>query len=133
MKTSPLRKGDLVYLSASIKEVVSVSCLADGRFDVRVHLEHHERSSEDTHTLTLAQAHEALIARDEDMYSTTTLDLRYKESMLMSQMVLLGLASQQTTEWRKAMMELERTLYAVQFVLENRGARKVGNERLLSV
>ena len=130
MKTL-IREGDLVYLTEAIHEVDSVVGRDDGLLDVVVINDGHVS----TYTLTCEQAQEALVARDEDMYSSTTLDLRYKESMLMSQIVLMrqscGVDLQQR-DWRQAMMELERTLYVVRFVLNNRGARRVSDERFLS-
>lgn len=134
MKTL-IREGDLVYLTEAIHEVDSVVERDDGLLDVIVV---NGGGHASMYTLTCAQAQEALVARDEDMYSSTTLDLRYKESMLMSQIVLMrqSCGSQgvdlQQRDWRQAMMELERTLYVVRFVLNNRGARRVSDERYLS-
>jgi len=124
MKTS-IREGDLVYIADMVREVDGVVELDDGSLEVSV------ADSSVSYMLTRAQAQDALVAREEDMYSSTTLDLRYKESMLVSQIILMSQVTTSTMEWRQAMMELERTLYAVRFVLGNRGARRV-DERFLS-
>lgn len=68
---------------------------------------------------------DALLSREEDMASTIVRQLRFQESMLRSQIVLMGDSNRQGhAEWHGAMRELERMLYTVRRMLRHRGARE---------
>ena len=118
-----IREGDLLFIDGEIVEVESAKTKGSTIFVTC--------SSGSEFKIEQSKAKSCLIARDEDMYSSTTLDLRFKEAMLMSQIEMMS--------WRidshlmqdslnVAMVELNRVLYAVRFMLEKRGARRSSDE-----
>ena len=117
---SPIREGDLLFLEGGVVEVATAEVGEDGRLLV-------ENEQGKVFMVTIDEARASLISRDEDMYSTTILDLRFKEAMLMGQLELVGALwdprlMQDSAE--QAKLELHRVLYAVRFMLEKRGARR---------
>lgn len=125
----PLRPGDVIWVESRKKhedgerrKITSVTYNESRADYVTVQFENGGR----TRHIPIAQIEDILIARAEDMRSPKTLELRYMETMLMSQLAILEKRcckrSGEFSSYR-SQLELQRSLYAVREHLRHRNAR----------
>lgn len=125
----PIRPGDILWVQSRKKgegghqkTVESVTYDESRSEYVTVTFEDGGR----TRHIPVAQVEDILIARAEDMRSPKTLELRYMETMLMSQLALIeasqGRAGGHLSSYQ-SQMEIQRSLYAVREHLRHRNAR----------